>query len=128
MATKKPAKNNAPEKKSAAKPTKSSAAKTASKKPAAKTKSAPKKTETVKAPQKAGLKKANPEGLFTSAIIRKKSPGRAPVTVTLSGLLIIRLKSKCFFISSCVVNRIKKISSSRSHLGMLDLRQNLIHC
>lgn len=56
------------------------------------------------------LKKANPEGLFTSAIIRKKSPGRAPVTVTLSGLLIIRLKSKCFFISSCVVNRIKKIS------------------
>ena len=76
----------------------------------------------------AGRKKANPEGLFTSAIIRKKSPGRAPVTVTLSGLLIIRLKSKCFFISSCVVNRIKKISSSRSHLGMLDLRQNLIHC
>lgn len=79
MATKKPAKNNAPEKKSAAKPTKSSAAKTASKKPAAKTKSAPKKTETVKAPQKAGLKKANPDQTSIKAIpFKKKSDSKKP--------------------------------------------------
>ena len=79
MATKKPAKNNAPEKKSAAKSTKSSAAKTASKKPAAKTKSAPKKTETVKAPQKAGLKKANPDQTSIKAIpSKKKSDSKKP--------------------------------------------------